>query len=337
MAIKTRKQMLIMPKDMRDKKYFVIEKGADLLTNQLISGEITHNYFNAVRLTNKVDNGQFIGFRTAREAVRYLAQVEEDSLKRRAYHVVTHGMDQRTGKIITDKLYTSYYNATECTEGVPKGYIKTFSSAVEALQYFEEKVQRARNGKMKSSVDSDVSETVQSLDQSLTGEKELHDKETIHLYVDGSFNERRNVYSYGFTCSKDGKILYIERGVGRDREALELRHVAGELFAAIRALLYAKQQGYRKVILFHDFEGIQQHATGIAKQQNSYTHFYRAWMEDFQENAGVEVFFSKVAAHTGNPFNELADGLAKEAAGIEPHSNFYRMYYRHCLHIPQPN
>lgn len=36
----------------------------------------------------------------------------------------------------------------------------------------------------------------------------------------------------------------------------------------------------------------------------------------FKENPEIKVAFSKVEAHTGNDFNEIADGLAKLAVGF---------------------
>lgn len=53
----------------------------------------------------------------------------------------------------------------------------------------------------------------------------------------------------------------------------------------------------------------------------------------FKENPEIKVAFSKVEAHTGNDFNEIADGLAKLAVGLNPNPIFYRMLEKHKLTI----
>jgi len=51
----------------------------------------------------------------------------------------------------------------------------------------------------------------------------------------------------------------------------------------------------------------------------------------FAENPDIEVTFCKVDAHTGDDFNELADGFAKLALNIQPDSNFYKFVEKYGI------
>jgi ribonuclease H-related protein len=44
----------------------------------------------------------------------------------------------------------------------------------------------------------------------------------------------------------------------------------------------------------------------------------------FHNNPQIHVSFCKVEAHSGDDFNELADGLAKKAVGLQPNPIFFK-------------
>ncbi|MCK5521147.1 MAG: ribonuclease H, partial [Candidatus Marinimicrobia bacterium] len=62
--------------------------------------------------------------------------------------------------------------------------------------------------------------------------------------------------------------------------------------------------------LFFDYTGIRDWAEKNWRAKNEYTQAYRDFMEKFKD---IKIHWEKVAAHSGNRWNERADELAKAA------------------------
>ncbi|WPS85604.1 ribonuclease H family protein (plasmid) [Brevibacillus halotolerans] len=158
--------------------------------------------------------------------------------------------------------------------------------------------------------------------------------EVLYCYVDGSFNKDIPNYSFGLCCVLDGKVIHMDKGVGNNPDAIKMNQIGGELLGAINALRYAKNHFLNKVVILHDYLGVANHATGSWERTNDFSKTYYNWMQNFfKNNSGMTVNFLKVDAHTGNDFNEIADGLAKLAVGIKPDPIFYRMLDKHELTV----
>lgn len=154
--------------------------------------------------------------------------------------------------------------------------------------------------------------------------------EALHCFVDGSYNKEIQNYGYGLVCVKDGKVVHTDRGVGKNSLAAGMLQVGGELLGAMKALLYAKKTGESFVVIHHDYEGVGKHATGEWSRKTDHSKTYYEWMQRFfRENPTIRVKFRKVTAHSGNDFNELADGYAKLAVWLKPAPVFYRMAEKH--------
>ena len=132
-------------------------------------------------------------------------------------------------------------------------------------------------------------------------------------YVDGSYNAENNQYSYGMVLL-DGEQELKFNQFFIDEELATMRNVAGEIKGAEAAMRYAIEQGFRKLYIFHDYEGIAKWCLGEWKTNKEGTKAYKAYYDSIGDK--LEVVFIKVAAHTGNKYNEMADKLAKEALGI---------------------
>ena len=132
-------------------------------------------------------------------------------------------------------------------------------------------------------------------------------------YVDGSYNAENNQYSYGMVLLDGEQELKFNRFFV-DEELATMRNVAGEIKGAEAAMRYAIEQGFRKLYIFHDYEGIAKWCLGEWKTNKEGTKAYKAYYDSIGDK--LEVVFIKVAAHTGNKYNEMADKLAKEALGI---------------------
>lgn len=130
-------------------------------------------------------------------------------------------------------------------------------------------------------------------------------------YVDGSFDKKIRRYSFGCVLlTPDGRIIR-ESGSGSDPRSLELRNVTGEMLGAVYAVQWARQNQYQSVNICYDYAGIEQWATHGWQAKNELTQQYTAFMDRSREQ--IAITFTKIAAHTGNQYNEEADGLAKKA------------------------
>ena len=78
---------------------------------------------------------------------------------------------------------------------------------------------------------------------------------------------------------------------------------------------YAVANGFQKLYIYHDYEGIAKWCQGLWKANKEGTKAYKEYYDSIREK--LQIVFVKVAAHTGDKYNEMADRLAKQALGIE--------------------
>jgi ribonuclease H-related protein len=124
------------------------------------------------------------------------------------------------------------------------------------------------------------------------------EKEDCMICVSGSGNDKE----YCMICAS---------GSGNDKELAAIRNVAGEMLGAMYAVKTARKNGYKSIRICYDYLGIEMWATGKWKTNNVYTKKYAAYMKE--QSAYLQISFQKIAAHTGEKWNEEADRLAKEA------------------------
>lgn len=135
-----------------------------------------------------------------------------------------------------------------------------------------------------------------------------------YAYIDGSYSPSRNIYAYGGYISAEGRY-YIIQGTGSNPDFLPERNIAGEVLGALQVMYKAAALNIREMNLFYDYAGIEQWAQGAWRAKTKLAQHYST-------HAGVmadcvTVHFQKVEGHTGIEGNELADALAKEAAGVK--------------------
>ena len=140
------------------------------------------------------------------------------------------------------------------------------------------------------------------------------------VYVDGSFNQETKLYGAGVVVLENG-VLSVQNGFeGSDPLFVKHRNVAGEVYATQIALAYCKQQmelnktpaSEMDVTVYHDYAGIECWPAGRWRAQNTMTIQYK----QFVTGLPFKVKFSKVKAHTGNTYNEMADQWAKRSIGL---------------------
>lgn len=133
-------------------------------------------------------------------------------------------------------------------------------------------------------------------------------------YVDGSFNVATNEFSYGAVIFHNGKELHLSKKYD-DKELASMRNVAGEIYGSMAAMKYAYENGVRRLVIYHDYEGIAKWCKGEWKTNKEGTINYKRYYEAASKK--VEIKFVKVKGHSGDKYNDMADKLAKEAVGIE--------------------
>lgn len=130
-------------------------------------------------------------------------------------------------------------------------------------------------------------------------------------YVDGSFSAELSKYSFGAVLIFKENVIETLNGVGENEEATSMRNVAGELSGAMTVMQYAVKNGYEKIKIFHDYEGIGKWARGEWKTNLNCTAKYKEFCDKMSKKIDME--FVKVPAHSGVKYNEMADELAKAA------------------------
>lgn len=143
-----------------------------------------------------------------------------------------------------------------------------------------------------------------------------HDFTVPTAYVDGSFNPDIGKYAFGCVLFHPGGPSESLNGSGDTPEAAAQRNVAGEMIASMLSVRWAILNGYDRLDIYYDYKGIECWVTGEWKAKNDLTKKYAASMRKWSEK--VKLSFHKVAAHTNDRYNEMADKLAKEGLLKEP-------------------
>lgn len=135
----------------------------------------------------------------------------------------------------------------------------------------------------------------------------------VIAYIDGSYNKGTNTVGAGGVIFLNGTKETFSFP-SNDERYTSFWNVAGELLAAMYVMKYAVDHGTPECSLYYDYMGIEMWATKRWKRNNTLTQQYAAFYDSIKDY--VRVHFHKVAAHTGDTYNEMADALAKQGAGI---------------------
>ena len=100
-----------------------------------------------------------------------------------------------------------------------------------------------------------------------------------------------------------------------DSDLVSMRNVAGEILGAQVAMQYCIDRNIAELDIYYDYEGIAKWSLGLWKTNKLGTKAYKEFYDSISSK--LKVNFHKVAAHTGDTYNELADELAKKALGIK--------------------
>ena len=133
-------------------------------------------------------------------------------------------------------------------------------------------------------------------------------------YVDGSFKEETNEYSFGVVLLHEGNEYHFKKSFPSD-ELSSMRNVAGEIKAAGFIILYCLNRGITKLTIYHDYEGISKWYQNEWKANLYGTKKYQEFANGVKGQ--IDVRFVKVKSHSNDHYNDMADRLAKDALGIK--------------------
>lgn len=206
-------------------------------------------------------------------------------------YAIKEGFDPATNSKIENKIVNTWAECLKYVKGVKGAKYKSFEDINSANQYLSEGSKLLKKG------------------------EDSYPEDCLHIYVDGSYNISTEKYSYGVVAVRNNVIEYIDSASSKDNSQKNIRQIAGELEAAVKGVQYALSKGDKRVVIFHDYEGVCHHATGFwERREESSVEYYKKMNELM--SSGIEVIFVKVDSHTGDLFNELADEKCKEKLSI---------------------
>lgn len=135
----------------------------------------------------------------------------------------------------------------------------------------------------------------------------------VRIYVDGSYHAKTGEFSYGMVVL-NGQTEETYCKSFRDEALSSMHNVAGEIKGAEAAMRYALEHGIDKIVIYHDYEGIARWCLGEWKTNKEGTRAYKAFYDEVKDR--VSIRFVKVAGHSNDKYNDMADELAKKALGI---------------------
>ncbi|GHV02026.1 hypothetical protein AGMMS49521_3190 [Campylobacterota bacterium] len=126
--------------------------------------------------------------------------------------------------------------------------------------------------------------------------------------VDGSYNKETQFYSYGVVISSlDGTELTAFSG--REKDETNEWQIPGELLSATKAIEWAHIKGYRKILIKHDYEGIEKFATAEYKAQGHSSTKYVQFLAKLKPEIDISY------RHASEKEIEPAHDLARQALG----------------------
>ncbi|AUB67288.1 ribonuclease H (plasmid) [Bacillus cereus] len=204
-----------------------------------------------------------------------------------------------------------FYSWKEC-EMYVKGYsgaqYRSFPSKKEAQQYLSSTL--IQNKKYQVSPSSqNIKEQPTKLHSSGVSQEAR-----VEVYIDGSYNMQRKIAGYGLVMIVQNQVYLKDFSAYPYSDVTATHNVGAELMGARRAVELALANGWKHMILYYDYTGIENFATQAWRAKNPQTQEYQDFMQKYMRN--IEIQFVKVKAHSGNEYNDLADRLAKYATNL---------------------
>lgn len=202
-------------------------------------------------------------------------------------------------------IFRTWEECKNQVHGFAGAEYKSFKNRDEAEDYLNRGLGKSKEGQN--------TDSLKALKETIYDDLNRQDKDTIIAYVDGSYNGSDTEFSYGMVIL-DGSEEYKFSKKIEDRNLAQMNNVAGEIAGAMAAMEYAVIHNKKKVIIYHDYEGIAKWCMGEWKTNKEGTIAYKKYFDEIRKK--IEVEFVKVKGHSNDKYNDLADELAKQALDI---------------------
>lgn len=207
------------------------------------------------------------------------------------YYAIKKGKDFNNNIDVNNIIVKSWSECLSYVKGAKGAIYKSFLTEKEAKDYLDSSLE------LKKGVDN-------------------YPLDVPHIYVDGSYNISTEEFGYGLLVVESDIITYVNYGGGKNNECNQ-RQVNGELKAAIESVKYALDNNYKEIVLFYDYAGVCQHATGAWERNTVLSQEYYEVINKLKKEGNINIIFVKVDSHTNDLYNDIADELAKSGAGLE--------------------
>ncbi len=202
-----------------------------------------------------------------------------------------------------------YKTWKECSEQVhcyPKAEYKKFNNLAAARNFM---------GLDALGLEDDVESNKSRNSNDCKTKKNMKKSKCLIAYVDGSYSNNIGIPTYGVVLIDGDNEKHISGRV-EDKSTYTMRNVAGEISGAVKAIEFALLNGYKEIVIHHDYTGISNWCIGQDgnKRWKAKAEGTKKYQRLFDECKGkILIKFVKVKAHSGDKYNELADELAKNA------------------------
>lgn len=133
-------------------------------------------------------------------------------------------------------------------------------------------------------------------------------------YTDGSYNAKKQLAGWAWVLVINDYIEHSKFGSNSDKEWSSSYQIIGEVVAVLEAVEDAIHRKFKEIEINYDYQGIESWALNDWQTKSKVAIYY---VEELRKKANhIDIYFNKVKAHTGDPFNEEADLLAKAGADL---------------------
>lgn len=211
----------------------------------------------------------------------------------------------------TTGVFETWEECEASVKGYPGALYKSFKSLADAYSYMGWSGEQVTFDTL-----DEISKSTGPLSNEKAPDEDMPYSNTVKAvaYVDGSYNDEKKIFGYGVVMFYKGEESHM-KGASSDATLVDMRNVAGEIQGAMTAMQFAIDNEISNLTIYYDYMGICKWCTGEWKTNKKGTTQYKKFYDKAKKK--VNITFEKVEAHTGDKYNELADKLAKEAAGIQ--------------------
>lgn len=158
---------------------------------------------------------------------------------------------------------------------------------------------------------------------------------SIHLYVDGAYDEVTKKIGAGLIIANDVSItkqsIRLDNSLEQTYNASH--QIAGEIYATLKGIAYALERRIPEVHITYDYVGVERWVTGEWNAKSILSQYYLKTLEDLYTYYGYEpkLIFHKVTAENKPALFEQAETVSSNALNLD--LQFNDLLKNQCLNL----